>query len=318
MKFLIYLLVIFVAAIAGYIFQPGIYKFGEGLRPQKVVIVLTQDEKQRQKMREAAAPKHDIAETRKLMDKLKESMADPNKPTNVVASTPTGITEDEIDKKYPLPKLRKIEEITKDWTSVPSRAFPRKVKSKLPIDFQVAAGKTTLPPNSDLTAFAFEGGMMTVGRSESDTIRTTVTLASTDFQETMTRLYNAYVEKRTSDVMKARENARFRRDNPAPPPPPEDQQAKLAGPRPATDQDGKVEIMLKSILAKEVTEFKGSNIQSWGPIEFESEGGKGFWTCTIVVRMSTMFGEVDTDITAYMANGKLIKWIFDGSKEPVN
>ena len=318
MKFFIYLLVVIVAAIVGYILQPNVYKFGENLRPQKIVVVLTPEEKQRQKMREAAAPKHDLAETRKLMDKLKESMADPNKATSVVAVTPTGATEDEIEKKYPLPKLRKIEEITKDWTSVPSRAFPRKVKSKLPIDFQVAAGKTTLPPGSDLTAFSFEGGMMTVGRSETDVIRTTVTLASTDFQETMTRLYNAYVEKRTSDVMKARENARFRRDNPAPPPPPEDQQAKLAGAKPSTDQDGKVDIMLNSILAKQVTEFKGSNIQSWGPIEFEAEGNKGFWTCTIVVRMSTMFGEVDTDITAYMANNKVTKWIFEGSKEPVN
>ena len=318
MKFLIYLLVVIVAAIAGYIFQPGIYKFGEKLRPQKVVVVLTQEEKQRQKMREDAAPKHDIAKTRELMDKLKESMADPNKPTNVVAVTPTPSTEDAIEKKYPLPKLRKIEEITKDWTSVPSRAFPRKVKSKLPIDFQVAAGKTTLPPGSDLTAFSFEGGMMTVARSEADPIKVTVTLASTDFQETMTRLYDAYVDKRTADVMKARDNARYKRDNPAPPPPPEDQQAKLAGPKPSTDQDGKVDIMLKSILAQEVTEFKGTNIQSWGPIEFEADGTKGFWTCTILVRMSTMFGEVDTDITAYMANGRVTKWIFEGSKEPVN
>jgi len=317
MKFLIYLLVIIVAAIAGYIFQPGIFKFGENLRPQKIVVILTPEEKQRQKMRDDAAPKHDIAKTRELMDKRKESMADPNKiNTNVVAVTPA--TADEIDRKYPLPKLRKIEEITKDWTYVPSRAFPRKVKSKLPIDFQVAAGKTTLPPGSDLTAFSFEGGMMSVARSEADPIKVTVTLASTDFQETMTRLYDAYVEKRTADVMKARDNARFKRDNPAPPPPPVDQQAKLAGPRPSADQDGKVDLMLNSILSKQVTEFKGSNIQSWGPIEFEAEGSKGFWTCTIVVRMSTMFGEVDTDITAYMANGKVTKWIFEGSKEPVN
>lgn len=319
MKFLVYLMILMIAAIAGYIFQPSLYKYGEQLRPVKKIIVMTEEQKKTKAAIEAAQPKHSTADTQKLLDRLREPTPE-NTGTPTTASTEThnpAAGDDEIDRKYPMPVLRSIQDITKGWTSVPSRAFPRKVKSKVPIDFQVAAGKTTLPADSDLMAFSLEGGMMTVGRSVEDTIRVTVPLASTDFEETMTRLYTAYVDKRKGDVLKARENARYLRDHPAPPPPPADQQVKLAGAKPEMDGDGKFPLMTASILAKAVTEFKLGDVQSWGPLEFEMEGAKGFWTCTVVVKMSTMFGQVDVDVTAFMSGGKVVKWIYAGSKEPV-
>lgn len=322
MKFLICLLVVVIAAAAGYFAHPSLYNVVEKLRPQKVVVVQTVEQKKAEAAREAAMPKHDQNETKKLLEKLRGQMpANPGENTTpVVASNEkkNSSSDDEIDKKYPMPTLRTIEEITNNWTSVPARAFPRKVKSTLPIDFQMAAGKSTLPPGSDVVAYSLEGGMMTVSRSEGDPLKSTVTLASTDFQETMTRLYNAYVEKRKNDVLKARENAKYARDNPAPPPPPVDEQAKLAGARPAFSGDGKITELMASIAAKEVTEFKAGDIITWNPPEFVMEGGKGYWACTVVVRLSTMFGIVDTDVQAFVANGKVTKWIFAGSKEPVN
>ncbi|MEI6537468.1 MAG: hypothetical protein WCN98_19145, partial [Verrucomicrobiaceae bacterium] len=237
MKFLIFLLVAVIAAAAGYFLHPTLYQVGERMRPQKIIVVKTIEEKRADAAREAAMPKHDFNETKKLIDKIRGT-TEPN-PDSTVTATNTGstdpkptITEDEIDKKYPMPQFKAIEELTSNWTSVPSRAFPRKVRSTLPIDFQMAAGKSTLPPGSEIVAYSLENGMMTVSRSESDTLKSTVTLASTDFQSTMTRLYTTYVEKRKGDILKARENARYLRDNPAPPPPPVDQQALLAGPRP--------------------------------------------------------------------------------------
>lgn len=319
MKFLIFLLVAVIAAAAGYFLHPTVYKAVEKLRPERRVIVQTVEEKKAEAARIAAAPKHSIDDTKKLMDKIRGTMdTNPGAGAPVVAAETKPVkSDDEIDRKYPMPTLRTIEEITKNWTTVPATAFPRKVKSTLPIDFQMAAGKTTLPPGSEIVALGLDNGMMTVSRSLDNPLKSVVTLASTDFQETMTRLYKAYVDKRTNDVMKSRENARYARDNPAPPPPPVDEQAKIAGARPAFDGDGKVAEMVASIGAKDVTEFKLSNIQSWGPVEFQMDGGKGYWVCTIVVRMSTMFGEVDTEVSAFMANGRVTKWIYAGSKEPV-
>ena len=318
MKYLIALLIITIAAVAGYFLEPKVYTAGEKLRPKKIIVEKTVQEKEREKMREqAAVPNHDTGKVKELMNQLKGGTPATETPTTTQTETKKENTEDEIDRKFPMPVIRPIEDITKNWTSVPSRAFPRKVKSTLPIDFQMAAGKATLPAGSELVAFSLEGGMMTVARGENDPLKSTVSLASTDFQQTMTVLYDKYVDKRKADVLKAREMARYERDHPAPPPPPVDQQAKLAGTKPSMDGNGQVPEMMASIAAKEVTEFKSSQITSWAPPEFAMDGGKGYWTVTVSVQMNTMFGIVDTDVMAFISNGKVVKWIYAGSKEPV-
>jgi hypothetical protein len=320
MKFLITLLIIIIAGAAGYFAHPAIYKVVEKLRPEKKVIVLTEQQKKAEAARIAATPPPiNKTEAQKLMDQIRGMPAPTN--TNATNTTPTPTptsSDDEIDRKFPMPKLRTIEEITQNWTSVPSRAFPRKVRSMVPIEFVIAAGKTTVPAGTEVYAHSFENSQMTVSQSpDPNGLKTKVTLASTDFQEMMTGLYNKYVEKMTAKVELARKNARYARDNPAPPPPPVDEQAKIAGSRPSGGTGGAVPEMLASISAKDVTEFTASSIQSWGPVEYVTEEGKGYWSCTIVVRMSTIFGDVDTDVQAFMNNGKVVKWIYAGSKEPV-
>jgi hypothetical protein len=318
MKYLIALLIITIAAVAGFFVQPRIYSAGESLRPKKVIVVKTIKEKEADAAREAAGvPKHDTGKVQDLMAQLKTGTGASNTPPATQEGPKTASTDDEIERKYPMPKIRAIEDITKNWTSVPSAAFPRKVKSVLPIDFQVANGKTTLPPGSDLVAFSLDGGMMSVARGESDPLKVVVSLASTDFQEMMTRLYTKYVDKRVADVKKSREAAIYLRDNPAPPPPPVDQQAKLAGERPAFDGNNQIPVMMASIAAKEVTEFKSTNITDWSPPEFVMEDGKGCWSVKIGVEVSTIFGPQPTEVQAFINNGKVIKWIYAGSKEPV-
>ena len=318
MKYLIALLIIVIAAVAGYFVQPQIYTKGESLRPKIVVVEKTVKEKEMEAARiKAGVAMPETSKVKELMNQIKGLPPDAPPPTTVKNESKPGVSEDEIDRKFPMPTVRAIEDITKNWTSVPKAAFPRKVKSTLPIDFQMAAGKTTLPAGSELVAFSLEGGMMTVARAENDPLKSTVSLSSTDFQEMMTRLYNAYVEKRTSDVTKARAAARYERDHPAPPPPPVDQQAKLAGMKPSMDGNGQVPEMIASIAAKEVTEFKTSQITSWGNPSFVMEGSKGYWVVKIGVQMSTMFGLVDTEVEAFILNGKVAKWIYAGSKEPV-
>jgi hypothetical protein len=44
---------------------------------------------------------------------------------------------------------------------------------------------------------------------------------------------------------------------------------------------------------------------------------KGYWVVPITVTMSTMFGAVETEIHAFINHGKIAKWIYAGSQEPV-
>jgi hypothetical protein len=318
MKPLFYLLLIAGAGAAGYFLQPTVYEMGEGMRPKKPETAVAKEKAAADAklvtMKEAVATQND---TKALLEKMKGSISGPPPIRPPDGGVSVATTDDEIDAKFPFPKVRAIEDITQNWTAVPDRAFPRKIKTKEAVEFQLPAGKATVPVGSELVAFSFRDSKMTLGYSETNPVRATVPHTSTDFQDTMTRLYNTYVEKLKARVVTAREKAKYERDHPAPPPPPVDEQAKLAGPRPLQDNEGKIAAMLDSISAKDVTEVKASQIQQWGPVKFEMDGTKGYWTCTIVVRMSTMFGDNDSEVTAFINNGKVEKWIYAGSKEPV-
>lgn len=319
MKSLFYLLIIAGAAIAGYFLQPKVYEMGEEMRPKKAVVVLTKEQATAEAERTALMkePSTKQSETQQMLDKMRNAIPGTSNKTAPPTEVSVATTDDEIDAKFPFRKVKPIEEITQNWMNVPDRAFPRKVKTTQPVEFKFATGKTTLPAGSDLMAFSFREGQMVLGYDEINPARTTVPHTSTNFQAMMTGLYTTYVEKLRNSVLAARQKAKYMRDNPAPPPPPVDEQAKLAGVRPVQDNEGKLDLMLEGIAAKQVTEVKAAQIQSWGPVKFEMDGGKGYWTCTVVVRISTMFGDNDTNVTAYINNGKIEKWIYTDSKEPV-
>lgn len=317
MKILIFCIVVLVAFGLGFLIQPIIYEQGERLRPTIKVVPVESTEQQTAKERILAkVPTVNINETNKLRDLLRTKNGE-GQATEVTPPSEPGATEDEFDRKYPMPNFRTLEELTANWTTVPSRAFPRKVRTTVPVDFASGVGKTTVPAGSELVALAFNGGVMTLARAADSDLKATVTLASTNFKETLSAAYDSYVQKRRSDITKARENARYQKANPAPPPPPVDEQAKLAGARPVPDGQGRIPEMVQSISSKEVTEFKLGDIQSWGPVEFSLDKGKACWSCTIGVQISTMFGMVDTEVQAFISRGRVIKWIFAGSKEPV-
>lgn len=321
MKFLFFLLVVIIGAVAGYFCHPLIYSMMENARPKTTVVVVKQQEPDPAKSA-TGTKTHDPSAVAALQERLKGAAgAQPTEPSTTDSSSSNPSTaaadEDEFAKKYPLPNFKAITEITKDWTYMPSRAFPRKVKSKIDVDFQAGSGKTTSPKGSELVAMGMAEGMLIVGRSEQDSLKAQIPLVATDLKETMEDLYAKYQEKTKARILALREKARYERDHPAPPPPPEDERVKLAGTKPTTDGEGKVPEMVSSIQAKEVSEFKLSQIMSWGPVDFQMDGTKGFWACTITVKMNTLFGEVDTEVTALMTGGKVTKWFYSGSKEPV-
>jgi hypothetical protein len=324
MKYLIYFLVIVVAGIVGYMAHPAIYKSFERKRPK--IVVVTQTVPQPGNGQAGGAPVSP-PKTPSAADLLREKLKGaPPPPPPDGGSTPTTTStgsstpapeEDEFARKYPLPNFKPIEEITKDWTYIPSRAFPRKVHSKVDVDFVLATGKATSPKGTELLAMGMVEGMLILARSETDTLKAQVPLVSTDLKETMIDLYDKYKEKTKSRIMALRDKARYEKEHPAPPPPPEDERVKIAGKKPELNGDGQIQEMVDDINAKKVTEFKVSQITVWQPVDFVMDGGTGYWSCTVNVKMNTIFGEVDTDVTALISNGKVARWFYAGSKEPV-
>jgi hypothetical protein len=238
----------------------------------------------------------------------------PKTPDKPVTPAPVA-TVDEIDARYPMPVFRTIEEITKEWSAIPSRAFPRKVKTKVPLTFDVPAGKVELPAGSEAKAAGMIAGMLIVMREGDDSSRIQVPLANTDLKEKLTDLYERYKNYHRDRVIKQREHARAlkARSNGA-----SEEQMKLAGPKPEIRAGGVIPIMMESIQSGKLTELKLENITAWGGLDFEEVDGTVYWTGTLQCTVeNALFGPQPTEVMALMKDNKVVKWIYTGSREPV-
>lgn len=331
MKIVLYLLIIAAAGWAGWISQPGLHHWMkdrvETRKAAKERDVASAVNKSKQEDRADGGDSFNSKVLDALINRPGGNPAMPAPGTGTTSTTPGIVasntpptdapapTLDEIEARYPMPTFKTIEEITKEWSAVPSRAFPRKVKTKVPLTFDSAAGKVELPTGADAKAAGMVAGMLIVMREEDASTRIQVPLANTDLKETMTALYDKYKEYRRNMVIKQREHARElkNRSNGAT----EDQMTK-AGPKPEVRAGGVIPIMLDDVLTGKYTELKAAAITSWGKLDFEQIDGTVYWTGTVQVTVDNpLFGPQPTEIMALMKDNKVVKWIYTGSREPV-
>ncbi len=328
MKILLYLLVIALTGWAGWFSQPGLH----GWMKERLESRKSAKEREiasavnKSKLDDRSGPNFNSAILDAIINKNPNpappgpGTANPNPGTTVASNTnpspePATPAVDEIDARYPMPNFRTIEEITKEWSAVPSRAFPRKVKTKVDLSFDTAAGKVALPTGSEAKAAGMVAGMLIVMRPDDDSTRIQVPLANTDLKETMTALYEQYKDYRRGIIVKERAAARARKNssNGA-----TEAQMALAGPKPDVRAGGVIPIMMDDILTGKYTELKAPSISSWGSLAFETIEGTPYWTGTLQCTVENpLFGPQPTEVMALMKENKVVKWIYTGSREPV-
>lgn len=236
-------------------------------------------------------------------------------PGTPAPETPVVAQADEIDAKYPLPTFKGIEEITKEWSTIPSRAFPRTVKTLVAITLEGPNGKVPLPEKSDALAVGMTQGMLVLMKSREDPARSLVPLANTDLKETMTALYEKYKAYKTEQVMKQRARARGlkARANGA-----TDAELAAAGPKPKVESGGIVTAMVESLRFKQIKETTEDRITAWGDLNIEQFEGTSYWTGTIQCTVDNpIFGPTPTELMALIRDDKVVKWLYSGSKEEV-
>lgn len=331
MKIVFNLLVVALTLVAGWYFQPVIVK---ALDDQKANKIKRKKEELAAAVREVtgANPKT-VASTgpaeksnaQQLLESMKKSAPPPTvlpggtaktgmeKPAD--PATPVVAQVDEFEAKYPLPTFKDITEITKEWSSIPSRAFPRPVKTLVAINLEGPAGKVPLSANSEALAVGMTQGMLVLMKSRSDPARSLVPLANTDLKETLTALYEKYKSYKIDQVMKQRDRARGlkARANGA-----TDAELAAVGPKPVVESGGVIPVMLKSLEAKEITETTADRITSWGGLNIEKINGQDYWTGTIQCTVdNAIFGPTPTELMALIKDDKVVKWLYSGSKEEV-
>ncbi|MES2705251.1 MAG: hypothetical protein V4726_01495 [Verrucomicrobiota bacterium] len=231
------------------------------------------------------------------------------------AVTAAGPAVDEIETRYPLPSFKPIDEITREWSSIPSRAFPRTVKTLVAVTFEGPGGKIRLPEKSDALAVGMVQGMLVLMRNKEDPSRSMVPLANTDLKQSLTMLYDKFKAFKTEEVMKQRQRARDlkSRGNGA-----TAAELAAAGPRPKVDDKGVIAAMMQSLQAREIKETTADRVTAWGSLNIEEIEGKTFWTGTLQCTVdNAIFGPIPTELIALIRDEKVVKWLYSGSREEV-
>jgi hypothetical protein len=91
------------------------------------------------------------------------------------------------------------------------------------------------------------------------------------------------------------------------------------GPRPAQDRDGTVPVMLASLSAGQIKEIEPREIRRWGPLHYYQLGGEAYWAAVVHYTVRTIFGEFpDARALALMRQGRVVKWVYAGTLEPMH
>lgn len=334
MKIVFNLLILALAVAAGWYFQPGIVTSmdaskANAKKKRSDEIAAAVKQVTGATLPDGTSVKESASSTsaRQLAESMRKNAPSPATPASELPGgtakstgtpapeTPVVAHVDEIEAKYPLPTFKGIEEITKEWSTIPSRAFPRPVKTLVAITLEGPNGKVPLPEKSDALAVGMTQGMLVLMKNREDPARSLVPLANTDLKETLSALYEKYKAYKTEQVMKQRERARSlkARANGA-----TDAELAAAGPKPKVESGGIITAMVESLRFKQIKETTEDRITAWGDLNIEQFEGTSYWTGTIQCTVDNpIFGPTPTELMALIRDDKVVKWLYSGSKEEV-
>lgn len=288
---------------------------------------------------------HDLLNKEKSSKSEELSRVDPQKNTNPsIPRNENNNTEknsplDPIKEKYPFPDFKPIEDLVGNWKKIPNSAFPRlvTVKVKAKYIFAGGAGSSTIPAGRKTTALSFSGDQLVIAPNAQSKIRGKISIDDTDYKEILGAEYEKYKNRKRKTVMIQRQRARLiaaeeekNSNNQSIP----SQSVTIAtasklpksrlseyenqiGKIPKRGNDGRVKIMVNSLIAGEVSEIKINEISNWGPIRYEIVDNQPYWTGTVTYNTTSLFGTFPTEAMALMRNGKVIDWLYTGSLEEV-
>jgi hypothetical protein len=268
-----------------------------------------------------------------------QKKTDPSIPRNENNNAEKNPLIDPIEEKYPFPDFKPIEDLVGNWKKIPNSAFPRQVtvKVKAKYIFAGGAGSSTIPAGRKTTALSFSGDQLVIAPSSQSKIRGEISINDTDYKEILRAEYEKYKNRKRKAVMTQRQRARLiaaeeaKNSNTQSIP---SQSVTIAtasklptarlseyenqiGKIPERANDGRVKIMVSSLLRGDVSEIKINEISNWGPIRYEIVDGQPYWTGTVTYNTTSLFGTFPTEAMALMRNGKVIDWLYTGSLEEV-
>ncbi len=261
-------------------------------------------------------------------------VADKKGPAPVVSGK--SAEEAELERRFPLPAFPTLDQAAGNWVNIPSGAFPRETVLKAPVKIPMVnnTGFATLNPGQKVWAVGVKDGQIQVStRREGGGLEGGAPVDATDFKAVLGTVYDQYKQRLTQRVVAQRDEARKQMQasaasaataaaaatsgaastpvisttsDDAPP-------ALLGklGPRPDKS------LLTDSIKKGQVTDIKMENVKGWGPIRFQEIDGEPYWVGSCQYVAKTIFADFSTEALALVRKGKVEKWVYSGTHEPV-
>jgi hypothetical protein len=260
----------------------------------------------------------------------------------------------EIVRRYPMPVFKPIEALVGDWKAIPRTAFPRQVTIKQPLDLKLSGGigNARLEAGTKVVALAAENGSLSLAPALDSPLQGELAIDQTDFKTVLAGVYERFKARKRDDVLALRRNAQESRTtvtstrpagNPSTKSPagssnsslpelldgksadPSPQVLASIGPRPPQNADGTVPAMITSINERQAaaarkqreSEPKLADIKSWTRLRVQDFEGEPYWASSVRYTARTIFGEFPAEALALIRQGKVVKWVYAGTGEPV-
>jgi hypothetical protein len=155
-------------------------------------------------------------------------------------------------------------------------------------------------------------------------------MEATDFKAIMASVYDDFKNRKRAEVKKLRAAARqeaasggsglatvLASEGQSPPP------AILAkiGPKPPQNVDLTVPVVIASIADRHKTRKQAEPPEGtslgWGRIQAREIEGEPYWAASVRYTARTIFGEFPTEAVALIRHGRVVKWIYAGTGEPL-
>lgn len=262
----------------------------------------------------------------------------------IAAGDAASLTEKELAARYPKMQFEPIESLVGNWKKIPPSAFPRPITLKSPATLTLnnGVGTSTLEAGRKVVALAATpDGNLIIAPSQDAVMRGTVAMKSTDFQSVMVAVYEDFKKRKNAEVEKLRASARLEIERKSTPSnsaistnsststttpagsestPPAATLATI-GPRPEQRDDLTVPAVEKSIATRQqsgkLSEPPAGAALGWSPLRWTEIEGEPYWAVNVRYTARTIFGQFPTEAMALMRHGKVEKWIYAGTGEPL-
>ena len=213
------------------------------------------------------------------------------------------------------PKVETLEELTKNWTVIPPSAFPRKVKLLREVVFKSDVGLARLPPGTSVLALACDKGILNLAPSESSPIRGMVRVFDTDLKTQFRESYQTWAAAR-AEALRRQQAERQRTRSLDEPPGVVAGGVDQAG-KPVRNADGMYPVLLASRKSGQVTDITPKKVKMWGTPLLATMEGRPTWVIDVNYDTIVFCGPIEARAQAHVRDGKVVRWVYPGSGEPV-